>query len=618
MNIRNLISIMLATALAASAADGDGTIKITGELKQWHKATLNLEGPFAQEGDTAPNPFTDLAFEATFTHESGGPSCKVPGHFAADGKAAETSAVSGTIWRVHFSPDKPGAWAYTTSFTQGRHAALDGGGKPIAAYHGKSGRLEIAPTDKTAPDLRAEGRLQYVGKHYLQFAGSGRYFLKAGADAPETLLAYTDFDGTSAHKKNVPLKTWSPHLQDWKEGDPTWQNGKGKGLIGALNYLSAKGLNVFSFLTYNAGGDGDNVWPFTSREDKLHYDCSKLDQWGIVFDHATELGLYCHFKLQENESDDNRKGMKKTFGKVPEALDGGATGPERKLYLREMISRYGHLLALNWNLGEENTQSPEEQRAMSDYIAKVDPCQHLRVVHTFPPQQEEVYRPLLGGKSSLTGASLQNGWNQAHSKTLQWIHESAAAGKPWVVANDEQGGADTGVPPDLGYQGYDGKVEGKSIQTPDDIRKHTLWGNLMAGGAGVEYYFGYRLPENDLKCEDFRSRDKSWGWCRIALSFFRENSIPFWEMKNANALIGNEKNSNDKYCLAKPGHIYLIYLPKGGSTEIDLSHDIGGYTLDWFNPREGGPLKPAGIIQEGTPTLTAPGGGDWLAVLRKE
>ena len=93
----------------------------------------------------------------------------------------------------------------------------------------------------------------------------------------------------------------------------------------------------------------------------------------------------------------------------------------------------------------------------------------------------------------------------------------------------------------------------------------------MAGGAGVEYYFGYQLPQNDLICEDFRSRDKSWDYCRIALDFFRENRIPFWEMKNANALIGNEKNDNSKYCLAKPGELYLVYLPKGGTTELDLT-----------------------------------------------
>lgn len=638
----HLISALLLALSASPAADskgtpqaapprqpnGPGTIQITGDLKQWHKVTLTLDGPFAWEGDGAtptgekqlllPNPFTDLAFEVTFTHESGSPSYRVPGHFAADGHAAETSADHGTTWRAHLSPDKPGTWTYTTSFTQGPHAALDGGGQPIADYHGKTGTFTIAPTDKTAPDLRAEGRLRYVGKHHLQFADSGRYFLKAGPDAPETLLAYTDFDGTEARNKDVPLKTWAPHLQDWKEGDPTWHNGKGKGLIGALNYLAAKGLNVFSFLTYNAGGDGDNVWPFTDRDAKLHYDCSKLDQWGIVFDHATTLGLYCHFKLQETENDDERIGGKGEARRIPEALDGGRLGPERKLYLRELISRYGHLLALNWNLGEENTQSTEEQRAMADYIAKVDPYQHHRVLHTYPGQQEKVYTPLLGDQSSLTGVSIQIGWDKTHKETLEWVTKSAAANKPWVVANDEQGGADTGVPPDLGYQGYDGKVEGKPIQTPDDIRKHTLWGNLMAGGAGVEYYFGYKLPENDLKCEDFRSRDQSWDWCRIALRFFHENQIPFWEMKNANALISNPKNSNDKYCLAKPGELYLIYLPKGGSTEISLTNDTETYTLHWFNPREGGPLKPASTGLKGTPTLTAPDTNDWLAILRKE
>lgn len=71
---------------------------------------------------------------------------------------------------------------------------------------------------------------------------------------------------------------------------------------------------------------------------------------------------------------------------MPESLDGGATGPERKLYLRELIARFGHALALNWNLGEENTQSPEEQRAMAQFIADTDPYHHLIVIHSFPQQ----------------------------------------------------------------------------------------------------------------------------------------------------------------------------------------------------------------------------------------
>jgi hypothetical protein len=425
------------------------------------------------------------------------------------------------------------------------------------------------------------------------------------------------------------LKTWAAHVRDWREGDPTWRDGRGKGLIGALNYLASEGLNSFSFLPYNAGGDGDNVWPFVERDDKTHYDCSKLDQWDVVFAHAQKLGLHLHFKLQETENDDQRNGMKRTVVAVPTALDGGATGPERKLYLREMIARYGHHLALNWNLGEENTQTSEEQRAMAQYIKDTDPYDHHIVIHSYPPEQEMVYEPLLGTQSVLTGASLQNHWDAAHAKTYKWLVASAKAGRPWVCANDEQGDANGGVPPDPGYEGFAGKVVDKKAAGGErsydlhDIRKFTLWGNLLAGGAGVEYYFGYRLPQNDILAEDFRSRDRSWDYCRIALEFFARERIPFWEMRNVDELVGNPERDNRRYCFAKPGELYLVYLPEGGAGELDLSGATGTFDVQWFNPREGGALQTGAprsleggakvAVGEPPHDVTA----DWLAVVRR-
>ncbi len=612
----------LAPIVLPRMADGKGTVAISGELRAWHKVTLTLDGPYAHELDNEPNPFTDINLTVTFTHESGAPIYKVPGYFATDGNASESSAESGTKWRAHLAPDKSGTWNYSVSFTKGKHAALDGGGTVVKPFDGLSGNFKIADTNKKGRDFRAHGRLQYIGKHHLQFAGSKQFFLKVGADSPETLLAYADFDNTQALKKNVPLKTWKAHVQDFHKGDPTWKNDKGQGLIGALNYLSAKGVNAVSFLTYNAGGDGNNIWPFVERDAKLHYDCSKLDQWGIVLDHATAKGLYLHFKLQENEIDDNRRGENGNTSDILESLDGGKLGPQRKLYCREVIARYAHNLALNWNICEESTQSTGEINDMINYINANDPYKHLVVIHTFPNQQDKVYTPLLGEKSKLTGASLQNAWNVAHQRTLNWVTASAVAGKPWIVANDEQNGADTGVPPDIGYNDYKGKKkDGKSVQTTDDIRQLTLWGNLMAGGAGVEYYFGYQLAQNDLIAEDWRSREKSWDYGRIALDFFRDNQIPFWEMKNANALIGNTQNDNSKYCLAKAGECYLVYLPKGGETQIDLLGIKGKFSIKWFNPREGGALKVSGraTIDGGSKAiLTSPSADDWLAVIAKE
>jgi hypothetical protein len=583
--------------------DGNGSAEITGELKTWHKITLTLDGPFAHEKDNKPNPFTDHEFNVTFTHESGAPSYKVPGYFAADGNAGETSAESGTKWRAHLSPNRAGKWNWTTTF----------------ASHEKSGSFTIAPSDKTGRDLRGKGRLQYVGKHHLQFAGDGEYFIKAGADAPETFLGYTDFDGTLANNpKKVPLKTWKAHLQDWKDGDPTWKDGKGKGMIGAINYLSGKGCNVFSFLPYNAGGDGDNVWPFIERDDKFNYDCSKLDQWGIVFDHATTKGMYLHFKLQETENDDNQGGHKAGGkGKAQTSLDGGDLGPERKLYCREIVARYGHLLALNWNLGEENTQSTQQQKDMAKHIADLDPYHHLIVVHTFPDQQDKVYRPLLGNNSVLSGASLQNSnVKDCHSQVVKWTSESAAQGKPWVIGFDEPGSASEGMPADPGYPGMPDNFDNPSIHT---TRKQVLWGTLLAGGSGVEYYFGYKLPQNDLVCEDWRSRDKSWDYCRIALDFFRDEKVPFAEMTNMDALVGNPKNDNSAYCYGKFAEDYLVYLPIGGTRDLDLSGAQGTFKISWFNPREGGPMQVDGTVKGGQKTtLTAPDTeNDWLARVKK-
>jgi len=528
--------------------------------------------------------------DVQFTHESGSPSYLVPGYYAADGNAGETSATTGNKWRAHLSPDKSGVWTYTVKFKGGES-------------DGTTGKFSVSKTDKQGRDLRSKGRLQRVeGSRYMKFSGNGEWFLKAGADSPETFLAYEDFDGTRANNpKKCPLKTWSPHIKDWKEGDPTWKDGKGKGMIGAINYLADRGCNAFSFIPYNAGGDGDNVWPHTSRDEKLRFDCSKLDQWGIVFDHGTEQGMFLHFKLQETENDD-LKGPGKE-----QALDDGNLGPERKAYLREMVARYGHNLALNWNIGEENTQSIEQIEAQAKYLREIDPYGHLVVLHTYPSQHDKVYGKLAGKKDILTGISMQNSdVKKTHEDALKWINKSQELGHPWVVAFDESGNAGAGNSADLDYPGMKKAIEKNNkskkpqhIPTVDEVRIHTLWGTIMAGGTGVEYYFGYKLPENDLLAEDWRSRHKTWGYSGIALKFFQDNKIPFWEMKNHNELIDND-SFKDAYALANKDETYLVYSANAISEKeqpmsIDLTGSKKAYSIKWFNPRDGGTLQTGSI-----------------------
>ncbi|MCG8649136.1 MAG: DUF5060 domain-containing protein [Pirellulales bacterium] len=596
----SLVAIVLLAASPGGVSQA-ADVSISGELRQWHKVTLTVDGPQASE-DGAPNPFVDYRMQVTFRHPASGLTYVVPGYFAADGDAANTSASSGNKWRAHLAPDHAGQWSYTISFRAGPAVAISDdaeAGTAVDAVDGLQGTFQIAGTDKSGRDLRGKGRLNYVGKHHLQFAGTGEFFLKAGVDAPENFLAYRDFDGdfkSDGHKDHL-VKDWAPHVRDWRPGDPSWQNGKGKGVIGAINYLAAQGLNAFSFLTLNIAGDDCNVFPYTHYDERERIDCSRMDQWEIVFEHGTKMGMYLHFKTQEAEN--------------VKLLDDGELGPQRKLYYRELIARFGHHLALNWNLGEEVGYkidvSTQQKKDWAEYFWTHDPYQHHIVIHN-GNRHYDLLGPADAGGSHLTGFSLQTNkadFRHVHDQTRDYLRRSVKAGKPWVVACDEPGDASHAL------------ITDAEDPTRDNARKNALWGNLMAGGGGVEWYFGYQHPHSDLTCQDYRVREKMWQQCRVALKLFADHSIPFWEMTNAN----DRLSSSGNYCLCKPGELYLVYSKEGTSITVDLTDAQGELEVLWFNPRTGGALSHGSVatVQGGTKAAigTPPGdpGQDWLALV---
>ncbi len=591
---------------------------ISGELRKWHTVTVTFDGPSLDE-ESAVNPFTNYRLNVTFVSPNG-EQFVVPGFFAADGNAAETSATSGNKWAVRFKPNALGNWTYNASFRTGTDVAvsLDPTAGNPTSFDGASGNFSVGANNKLAPDNRANGRLNYVNERYLQWEETGKFFLKVGADSPETMLAYNDIDNT------IPYKTWSPHAGDWNPGDPVWQGDKGKELIGAINYLAGKGMNAFSFITMNVddpeisrGSSRNNIWPWTSAvhtdlnddtaseiNNRLRYDVSKLEQWEIIFDHGDKKGMYLHFKMQE--SGNHR------------LLDDGALGIERKLYYRELIARFGHHLALNWNLGEEFwIYNPTLINSFASYIKDLDPYDHNLVIHCYPNSGDEsLFRPLLGPDFNLSGISVQTFVDGAHVKIRKWVQDSEASGKKWVVAFDEQGHWNRGVGVDADHGGSKGEVEDNRAE----IRSKALWAAVMAGGAGVEYYFGGRSGQNDINAEDWRSRDSKWGDAKVAYDFFNDH-LEFWEMDAYDELISGDESLN--YCLAKPGDSYAIYLTNGGEESLDLSAMSGDYTVKWFDPRTGGALLDGNVVEiqgGGVRSLgTAPVDAnlDWVILVEK-
>jgi hypothetical protein len=609
---------LLLPALALLATPVAAEVTVTGERATWHPLTLTLRGPDTSETAT-PNPFLDVRLAVRF--ENGPASFEVPGFYAADGNAAETGAEAGNVWRVRFVPDRPGEWRYAVSFRSGEGVALSdepGAGTPLDG-DGETGTIPVE-ADESEPGL-----LRYVGERYLQFAGSGQHFLKSGADSPENFLAYVGFDGmeerAAAGEEREgeaalsPLHAYEPHVRDFREGDPTWGGGRGKGIIGALNYLASKGVNSVYFLTMNVEGDGKDVWPWRTDEERFRFDCSKLDQWEIVFSHMDRLGIALHVVLTETENES-----------MMELEEGGAFFAERrKLYYRELVARFGHHRAMVWNLGEENgwddrgkdstgnsgwPNSHEQRQAFADYLRGLDPFDRPIVVHTLPGRQDDIYPHLLG-HASFEGASLQmNPVEGIHAETLKWIERSGKKGRKWVVNLDEIGPAEHGVLPDAEDPDH------------DEVRHHALWGNLMAGGGGCEWYFGYKHAHNDLGLEDFRSRDRMWDQTRHAVEFFR-NHLPFPEMDSADELTTRE----GAWVFASPGRVYAVYVPPTpDSTEppapADLWLPAAEYSVKWYDPKNGGALRPGSVSSVSGPgrrSLGLPPGDarlDWVALVR--
>lgn len=635
---RGILARFWGVALAAAVGAGAGSAEpvVLGEGKRWHPLTLEVRGPSAGETAT-PNPFRDYRVDVTFTHPASGERRTAAGYFAADGGAAETGADAGDRWHVRFSPPLAGEWEWRVSFRQGRDVALADSphdGRPYRPADGATGRLIVEESDKAPPDFRARGHLEYVGERYLRFSGDGTHFLKTGVNSPETMLAYADFDGTyrdldEARTPPAPnalirlpalrdgLLRFEPHARDWREGDPMWRGGRGKNLIGGLNYLAGQGVNSVYFVTMNVNGDGRNVWPWIAPDRRDRFDVSKLAQWEIVFAHLTRLGIQLHLVLQETEND--------------RLLDRGELGPERKLYLREMVARFAHHPAVTWNLGEENVQSPAQQAAQAEWLRRLNPYRQHIVLHNdhwHARNLRDTFYPLIGrawttdpargggpvgwGEEPpplFTGASVQDFyWNDVHANIADLVRRTRQSGRPWVVTADELGGAEHGTLPDA------------QDALHDAPRRFGLWASLMAGGAGVEWYFGWQnnSPDSDLSAQDWRTREGMYRQARIAREFF-ERHLPFVRMTPANERVP----AGGVWCLALAGEVYAIYFSNGGGARFDLGPHPGLYEVRWFDPRNGGEAIPGTLPWIRGPDLAWTGlpprevERDWLCIVRR-
>lgn len=554
-----------------------------------HPMTFDFAGPETSETSEL-NPFADYRLVLSLVPPGSEEAIHVRGFYAADGNAADSGTASGNVWRTMFTPDAEGVWQWTARLARGTDIAIDqdpAAGETIA-LNTMSGVFEVGSSPAPEEDWRSRRLGRLIARDGDLVAGGGVPWLKTGTNSPENLLAYEGFDGTYRMGSNARegeadsgelLHRFAVHEADWIPGDPLWAEDRGRSLVGAVNYLADKGVNAAYFLVWNVEGDGKDVWPFVEPEDPTRFDVSKLAQWEVVFSHMQASGIALHLVLQETENE--------------LLMDEGDTGRIRKLFIAEMAARFGHHNALIWNLGEENGpvhwrpegQNHAQRVAMVEWLTQVDPYDHPILLHTHsePDDKDAIAGPMLG-VAGLDGLSFQiSDPAIVHRETLKWSRLSQEAGRPWILTMDEIGPWQHGAIPDA-----------DSDDNHLALLRGALWGHLLGGGSGVEWYFGAEHNHNDLTAEDFRSRQQVWTSSAAARRFLTS-------AMDLNSRQPCPPDVSDKPCLVgrtpeEGVRTVIVYLSAGDTLLDDVAS--GATSIEYRDPLDAETTISSGPAQD--------------------
>ena len=526
---------------------------------------IDLRGPNEIESHSV---FLDYRVNLIMRHDDGS-SVRVPAYFAADGNAAETGAISGSVWRAHFVPPKSGRWSYRVDFKTGGNIAInDGIGKPLRKFDGARGAFSVAAAKANVTDRR----LFDTQSRYLQ-RSDGTPFIQTGVGRPNNILAYTHFDGTyDVGGPNGPaqgatqLHRFDTYMKHANIDDPTWRDGKGAAILGVANAYKNLGVNAQTMVAMTIDGDGQAVFPYVDHTDPYVFDVSKLAQWQRVLDHFNDQSVLIDMVLTETEND--------SWFEVFDGLSAGEDfAPLRKLYYREMVARFGHLPMLVWTLGEENDSS--DNRPKAPYAQPTTAAQHrefANYIRKLDPQDHAI--------DSLSDIKLQV--RDSSFKTVMTSTQKAqAAGRAWRVTveaplSKEASAGAKNVEADNSHAIKQAAFEEGAIERAIET---VLWPVLLAGGAGVDWSFDgqYNASPSHVYNKDQDRRDTLLKTSAKVRAFFEDN----FDMNSLRASISEDGTQTQTTLVDKQGHRVVISMSRTKTPLPDgEGHVSGTYDLD--------------------------------------
>lgn len=348
-----------------------------------------------------------------------------------------------------------------------------------------------------------------------------------------------------------------------------------------IDLLNELGVNSIYVITNNIGGDRKDTWPWVgdtesqARSNADRFDVARLQAWEEFFSYVQEKGIVLHFVFND---------------------DSAWRDYDEFLYIREMVARFGYLPGIIWNVGEEANEifTDREQLAFAAMVRDLDPYNHPVTVHRKAPW------PFLGDQE-FESSSIQIGDGGADFSTTRLPDYNS------IVIEHREGSSQQGHPIPIMIDETP-RITEVNPEVREKFRNQVLYPILMGGGNFELHYRDAYGQSGSVRIEDLEPLITD----MVRLRRFMEE-LPFPEMQPCNQLLANVNN----ICFGYEGLIYMLYLPGGGSEEIDLNEVEGAFEYSWFNPRTGETMQ-IGSVDDGQLRLfTAPDERDWVLLLRK-
>ena len=524
-----------------------------GEVEQWKE----IEFSFTSDSQY-DNPYTDVEFWMEFTGPDGSTIVR-PGYWEKD-----------NVWKVRFAcPTDNGEWGWKSFASKTTDSGL----------HGKSGNF-IAVAYKGDNPLIKNGLLKMSpGKRNIIHA-NGKTFLMIG-DTPWALPWRGTYESVNIYAENRQERGFNMAL--------------------LMSLMPDRGVDGPRSRTESGGFD-------VAFEDLKDGHINEMNpDYFLYFDSLRNI-LITHGIVPVFQPVFHGFGWK---GK--DLLGWDMNEQEYARYCQYLVARYGAKPAIWLVSGDADGRYPGILEG-GEAIEKWDAYQQPTGIHYSPfcsvipdwwdrpyeyvPHENKVHQD----KDWLDFQWCQTGHGGEH---LSWKVEKMYNNLPVKASAN-------GEPT---YEGIRDSTNGAGWW-----QGHEAWLNFMSGGTmGVVYGAGglwnWKLTADEPGWPDWANSNISW---KEAIELPGAIYVAYLgkalEGLDLNDIEKHPELAEDNLCLAKPGELIIIYLPKGGSVMVNQIPENGTYK--WFNPKRG-EFVSEGKINPGMENFISPLDDSFVLLIQK-